>query len=112
MGFHLVDILIVAGVVLALFGSKSLQSIARGAGKTMGQAKAVKDKVMAEVPLDEITKVTDHLPNVPLNSRQAVQMLLKSDEKPVQKEKAAEKEEVSTRAEAAQHDSRTDGEQQ
>lgn len=79
MGFHLIDILIIAGVILALFGSKSLQSMARNAGKGLGQAKAMKDKVMSELPVEEITKVTDHIPQIPLNSRQAVQMLLTSE---------------------------------
>lgn len=80
MGLHIVDILILAGIVLALFGSKSLQSMARGAGKTMGQAKQAKDKIMADLPLDAITNVTDPLSRVPTNPSQALQMLLKSDE--------------------------------
>ncbi len=88
MGLHLVDIIIVAAIGLALFGSKTLQSMARGAGKTAGQAKSVKDKVMADIPLDEITRVTEHIPQVPLNSRQALQMLMRSDEKQTQKEAA------------------------
>jgi Sec-independent protein translocase protein TatA len=81
MGLHFVDMIIVAAIGLALFGSKTLQSAAREAGKTVGQAKQVKEKVMAEVPLDEITKVKDHIPQVPLNSRQALQMLMDTDEK-------------------------------
>jgi Sec-independent protein translocase protein TatA len=92
MGLHLVDIIIVAAIGLALFGPKALQSVARNAGKGAGQAKAAKDRLMAEIPVDEITKVTEHIPQVPLNSRQAAQMLLSTDspsaEKKVQ-EKAA-----------------------
>lgn len=82
MGLHIVDLIVVAAIGLALFGSKSLQSVAREAGKTVGQAKQAKEKVMAEVPLvDEITKVKEHIPQVPLNSRQALQMLMDTDKK-------------------------------
>jgi len=81
MGLHFVDMIIVAAIALALFGPKALQSVAREAGKTAGQAKQAKDKIMAEVPLDEVTKIKDNMPQVPLNSRQALQMLMDSDEK-------------------------------
>ena len=76
MGFHFVDLIVIAAIGLTLFGPKALQSMVRSAGKGVGQAKAVKDKVMSEVPLEEITKITDQIPQVPLNSRQAIQMLL------------------------------------
>lgn len=75
-GFHYIDLIVILGIILALLGSKSLQSIARGAGKGMGQAKAAKDKVLAELPMEEISKVTEHIPRIPLNTTQAVQMLL------------------------------------
>src|ERR1041384_2591486 len=81
MGFHFVDILIIAAVGLILFGPKALQSLARNAGKGVGQAKDMKDKFMAELPMDEINKMRDFIPQVPLNSQQAVQMLLSSDKK-------------------------------
>ena len=77
-GFHLVDLIVILGIVLALLGSKSLQSVARGAGKGMSQAKAARDKVMAELPMEEIAKVTENMPRIPLNTSQAVQMLLTS----------------------------------
>jgi Sec-independent protein translocase protein TatA len=98
MGFHFLDILIIAAIGLALFGPKTLQSMARSAGKGAGQARAMKDKLMADIPVDEITKVTEHIPQVPLNSRQAAQMLLSTDspskgEKP-QEEPAAQKPEA------------------
>ena len=94
-GFHLVDLIVIMGIVLALLGSKSLQSMARGAGKGMGQAKAAKDKVLAELPLEEISKVTENIPRIPLNTTQAVQMLLtstpqKGQEQPKQEEPKAE----------------------
>lgn len=81
MGLHIVDLIIVAAIGLALFGPKALQSVAREAGKTVGQAKEAKDKLMAEVPLDEVTKIKDNIPQVPLNSRQALEMLMDSEKK-------------------------------
>ena len=83
MGFHFMDLIVVAAIGLALFGPKALQSIARSAGKGVGEAKSMKDKVMSEIPLEEITKITNQLPQVPLNSRQAIQMLLTPE--PVEK---------------------------
>ena len=96
MGFHFVDLIVIAAIGLALFGPKALQSMARSAGKGVGQAKSMKDKVMSEIPLEEITKITDQIPQVPLNSRQAIQMLLT----PELAEKA-EKDGESTRSETA-----------
>jgi Sec-independent protein translocase protein TatA len=87
-GFHFLDILVVALIGLAIFGPKALQSMARSAGKGMGQAKELKDKIMSDLPLDEINKVTDSIPQVPLNSRQAFQMLMKSDTEEPTSEKA------------------------
>jgi|SRR5579885_1777770 Sec-independent protein translocase protein TatA len=82
MGFHLVDILIVAAIGLALFGSKTLQSMARNTGRGFGQVKEVKDKLLADLPMEDISKVTGQiskLPQIPLNSRQALQMLVTSE---------------------------------
>ncbi|HLI87192.1 MAG TPA: twin-arginine translocase TatA/TatE family subunit [Ktedonobacteraceae bacterium] len=98
MGFHLVDILIIAAIGLALFGPRALQSMARSAGRSAGHARAIKDKLMSEIPVDEISKVTEHIPQVPLNSRQAAQMLLSTDApstgKKGQEEAAAQKPET------------------
>ncbi|HLG63380.1 MAG TPA: twin-arginine translocase TatA/TatE family subunit [Ktedonosporobacter sp.] len=82
MGFHLVDILIVAAIGLALFGPKALQSMARNTGRGLGQVKDVKDKFLADLPMEDISKVTEQipkLPQIPLNSRQAIQMLVTSE---------------------------------
>jgi Sec-independent protein translocase protein TatA len=78
-GFHMLDIIVVAAIALALFGPKALQSMARGAGKGVAQAKDMKDKLMSDLPVEDITNITDHIPQVPLNARQAVGMLLASD---------------------------------
>jgi len=79
-GFHMIDILVVAAVALALFGPKALQSMARSAGKGVAQAKDVKDKLMSELPMEDIAKITNTIPQVPLNSRQAIGMLLATDD--------------------------------
>jgi len=100
--FHFVDILIIAAIGLALFGPKALQSMARSAGKGVGQAKDVKDKLMAELPVEDFASVAESIPQVPLNSRQAVQMLLNSDEK-----KSDEKRKESSKADAASVKSET-----
>jgi TatA/E family protein of Tat protein translocase len=72
-GFHILDLVIIAIIGLALFGPKALQSIARNAGKSVGQAKSAKEKVMAELPLEELSKVAQ---KVPMNPQQAIQMLI------------------------------------
>ena len=76
MGFHYLDLLIPLLIGLALFGPKAMQSVARGAGKATGHAKTAKDKLMAELPMEEIARVSDSVPRIPLNTRQAVQMLV------------------------------------
>jgi len=81
MGMHFVDILVVALIALAIFGPKTLQSIAKSAGKSAGQAKEMKDKLMAELPMEEVSKFSQGIPQVPLNSRDAVRMLI-TPEKP------------------------------
>src|SRR5947209_10768124 len=76
MGFHLPELIIILLVGLAIFGPKALQSMGRSAGKGIGQAKAMKDQVMSELPMKEISEVSRHIPRVPLNPQQAVQMLI------------------------------------
>lgn len=87
-GFHILDLVIIAIIGLALFGPKALQSIARNAGKGLGQAKEAKEKVMAELPMEEISKVTQ---KVPMNAQQAIQMLMTPEK---EKEKEQEKKDV------------------
>ncbi len=82
-GFHILDLVVIAIIGLAIFGPKALQSIARSAGKGLGQAKVAKDKVMAELPLEELSKAAQ---KVPMNTQQAIHMLITTD-----KEKEPEK---------------------
>jgi Sec-independent protein translocase protein TatA len=76
MGFHIFDLIVIAVIGLAIFGPKALQSMARSTGKGLGQAKEMKDKLMSELPLEEISKVSQKIPRVPLNTQEALHMLL------------------------------------
>lgn len=81
-GFHFLDLGIIIVIGLLIFGPKTLQSMARGAGKTMSQAKTVKDKIMAELPMEEFSEISrsiPRIPSIPMNSNQAMQMLLTSE---------------------------------
>ncbi len=80
MGVHFLDLIVVAVVGLALFGPKALQSVARNLGKGVAQGKSIKEKVMSDLSVDDIVKVTDDLPRVPRNSRQAIEMLMQPEE--------------------------------
>ena len=81
MGFHLPELIVLVGIALAIFGPKTLNSMARNAGKGVSQVKNVKDQIMAELPMEEIAKVTDSIPQVPMNPQQAVRMLLTPEQK-------------------------------
>ena len=85
MGGHWFELLIVVLVGLALFGPKTLQSLGRNAGRGIGQAKDVKDKIMSELPMEELHKVSQSIPTSP---RHAVQLLMTPEQK--ERVKAAE----------------------
>ncbi|MEO8972040.1 MAG: twin-arginine translocase TatA/TatE family subunit [Ktedonobacteraceae bacterium] len=78
LGFHWFELLIIAGIGLILLGPKTMQSIARNAGKGVSQAKDMKEKVLAEIP-EEVTSISRHISRVPLSPQQAVQMLMTSE---------------------------------
>ncbi|HLG76341.1 MAG TPA: twin-arginine translocase TatA/TatE family subunit [Ktedonobacteraceae bacterium] len=80
---HIVELLILAGIVLALFGPKTLQSLARGAGKGVSQAKQLKDELTSGLPMDDIANVKNNLSRVPLSPQQAVQKLITSEGKKI-----------------------------
>ena len=75
-GLHLLDLIVILAVVLLIAGPKALQSISRNAGKGVGQAKTMKDKVMAELPMEEISEISNTFSKIPLSPQQAVQKLL------------------------------------
>lgn len=82
---HLPELVIIAFIILALFGPKTLQSLGRDAGRGISKAKDMKAKVMETLPVEEINKMVDKIPQVPLNPRQAAQMLLTSNTKETEK---------------------------
>jgi Sec-independent protein translocase protein TatA len=86
---HLVEILIIAGIALAIFGPKALQEMARNAGKGVGQANSMKEKFMADMPIKELSSVAETVSKVPTNPAQAMQMMVKKTLLP--EEKTAEK---------------------
>ncbi len=88
MGFHMLDLVVVLLIGLALFGPKALQSMARSAGKGVKEAKVMKDKVMAELPLEEISEVSRHISRVPTSPQQAVHMLITQESVEKSTEKA------------------------
>lgn len=76
MGFHLFDIVIVVGIGLLIFGPQALHKWSRGAGKSMKQVNALKDQVLSELPLNEISEITRNIPRIPTNPLQVAQMLM------------------------------------
>jgi TatA/E family protein of Tat protein translocase len=76
MGFHFVDWIVILAIGLLIFGPKAMQSIARNAGKTLGHAKEAKDKLLAELPMEEINEVRENISRIPMSPQQAAMMLL------------------------------------
>ena len=76
MGFHPLDWLIILAIGLLIFGPKAIQSIAHNAGKTVGHAKEAKDKLLAELPMEELHSVRENISRIPMSPQQAAMMLL------------------------------------
>src|ERR1700680_684446 len=76
MGFHPLDWLVILAIGLLIFGPKAIQSVARNAGKTVGQAKEAKDKLLAELPMEELNSVRENISRIPMSPQQAAMMLL------------------------------------
>ena len=76
MGFHPLDWLVILAIGLLIFGPKAIQSVARNAGKTVGQAKEAKDKLLAELPMEELNSVRENIARIPMSPQQAAMMLL------------------------------------
>ena len=86
VGFHWVELIVILAIGLLVAGPKALQSISRNAGKGVGQAKTVKDKVMAELPMEEVSEISKTLAKIPLSPQQAVQKLLIPEQEKKQQE--------------------------
>jgi len=78
MGFHTLDIIVLIGVALLLFGPRTLQSISHSAGRGMGHAKDVKDTFMKELPVEELSQVSNTISRIPTSPQQVAQKLLGS----------------------------------
>ncbi len=105
MGFHPLDILIVAGFILLLFGPKTLQSLSRSAGRGMGQAKEMKNKLMSELPVEELSKVNETLAKIPTSPQQVAHKVIQSALLPEEKkagEAAAQADSAQTTKEGKQ----------
>ncbi len=76
MGFHPLDWLVILGIALLIFGPKAIQSIARNAGKTVSHAKEAKDKLLAELPMEELNSGRENISRIPMSPQQAAIMLL------------------------------------
>ena len=80
-GLHLLDLIVILAIALLIAGPKTLQSISRKAGKGVSQAKVMKDKVMAELPVEEISGISNTLSKIPTSPQQAAQKLLLPEQK-------------------------------
>jgi Sec-independent protein translocase protein TatA len=85
VGFHLLDLIPILVIGLLILGPKTLQSVARNAGKGVKKAKSAKDDLLADLPIEEINKITQQIPTSP---QQAVLKLLTPEE---QKEQRSER---------------------
>ena len=75
-GLHILDLIVVLAIALLIVGPKTVQSLSRKAGKGVGQAKTMKEKVMAELPMDDISEITGTFSKIPTSPQQAMQKLL------------------------------------
>lgn len=77
-GFHALDLIVIVGIALLIFGPKTLQSLSHHAGRGLGQAKEAKDKLFAELPMEDITRVSETVSQIPLSPQQAARKLISS----------------------------------
>ena len=89
-GLHLLDLIIIVAIAMLIAGPKTVQSLSRKAGKGVGQAKTMKDKVMAELPVEEISDISNTFSKIPMSPQQAVQKLLLPEQENKQSESKQE----------------------
>ena len=99
MGFHPLDWLVILAIGLLIFGPKAMQSVARNAGKTVSHAKEAKDKLLAELPMEELNSVRDHISRIPMSPQQAAMMLLTPEQQRDQDKQKQETPQPSEKAE-------------
>ncbi|HLG78470.1 MAG TPA: twin-arginine translocase TatA/TatE family subunit [Ktedonobacteraceae bacterium] len=88
-GFHPLDIIVIVGIALLLFGPKTLQSISHSMGRGVGHAKEMKDKLMTELPVEDLAKVNRTISQIPTSPQQAAKRLIASSILPGEQESAA-----------------------
>ena len=101
MGFHPLDWLVILAIGLLIFGPKAIQSVARNAGKTVSHAKEAKDKLLAELPMEELNSVRDHISRIPMSPQQAAMMLLTPEQQREKEKQESAKEKTSQPAETS-----------
>lgn len=82
---HWMNYVLIGAVLLLLFGSKQLQSLARNAGKATGEVRRAKDRLIADPSLEEIMNVKKSLDRLPTTPEKAVRMMLTPADKPSDK---------------------------
>lgn len=100
MGLHLLDTIIIVGIALLIFGPKTLQSLSRNAGRGVAQAKDLKDKLMSEIPVEELAKVNETISQIPTSPQQVAQKLIFSSPKPGKQAESTEHEAAEAGTEA------------
>ncbi len=78
MGFHPLDLIVIVGIALLIFGPKTLQSLAHTAGRGVNQAKGAKDKLLAELPMEDFAHINETISRIPLSPQQAAQKMISS----------------------------------
>ncbi len=95
-GLHIIDLIVILAIALLIVGPKTVQSLSRKAGKGVGQAKNMKDKVVAEFPVEDISEITSTFSKIPRSPQQAVQKLLLPEQEKKQPEAKNESSSSST----------------
>lgn len=73
---HFLNYVLIAVVILALFGPKTLQSLARSAGKATGEMKHAKDQLVSDPSLENALKLKQSFDKIPTSPQQAARMML------------------------------------
>lgn len=95
MGFHFMDLVIILVIGLLIFGPRKLQELSRSTGKMMRQVSEFKDKMLADLPVEELSEVSRAVPRVPASPQQALKMLVSEERRePAKQERAGQESEA------------------
>lgn len=87
-GFHPLDLLVIVGIVLLIFGPKMVHSIARSTGRGVQRAKEINEKALDELHVEKFSHVSKVISHIPLSPQQAAQKLMSTALMPVEKREA------------------------